>query len=222
VTIIAVVGLKHEAKIVAGPNIQAIIGGSRTSDLGKAIKLAARGDTNGVISIGIAGALAPELKHCDVVLASEIVIDDERVSTDPLWLSSIHARLSSATVGAIAGSDVVVASTLWKKALHRDTAALAVDTESHIAAIAARDLALPFAVMRVISDTADRALPPATLCAVRPDGGVSLGAVMRSVLLNPLQIPSLIQTAHDANAAFATLLRCRNLLGPRLGFPNLG
>jgi nucleoside phosphorylase len=57
-----------------------------------------------------------------------------------------------------------------KRALRAETGALAVDMESHVAARVAARRGLPFAVVRVISDSADEALPPAAQIGMKPDG----------------------------------------------------
>ena len=64
--------------------------------------------------------------------------------------------------------------------------------------------------------------PPATLVALKPNGDIALGRVMASVLRNPLQIPALIRTGRESEAAFSALLRCVEMLGPGLGCPYLG
>ena len=52
----------------------------------------------------------------------------------------------------------------------------------------AAELALPFAVLRVIADPAERALPPAALAGMRTDGGMDVGAVLASLAKSPAPI----------------------------------
>ena len=68
-------------------------------------------------------------------------------------------------------------------------------------------------MLRVISDDAGHALPPAALVAMKPDGGIALGRVLGSLLRHPLQVPGLIRTARTSGKAFRELLRCRGLCG---------
>ena len=70
--------------------------------------------------------------------------------------------------------------------------------------------------MRVITDPAERALPACAVDAMRPNGTTNIGAMIRSVLMRPREIPGLFQTALDALAARTTLVRGRHLLGPVL------
>ncbi|MDR4306209.1 hypothetical protein IHQ68_06205 [Chelatococcus sambhunathii] len=105
------------------------------------------------------------------------------------------------------GVDGIVATAAEKAALRARTGAAAVDMESHIAERVARRHGLPFAVVRAVSDDARRSLPPAALVGMRPDGGVDLGAVLRSLAKDPAQLPALIATGRDAEKAFRALLR---------------
>ena len=125
----------------------------------------------------------------------------------------LTARLSGAHVGPVVGSNTILEDADSKAALYGRSGALAVDMESHVAARFAFARGLPFAVLRVISDSAAHVLPPAALVAMKPDGGIAIGRVLRSLLRHPLQVPALIRTARGSNKAFAQLLRCRDLCG---------
>ena len=87
---------------------------------------------------------------------------------------------------------------------------------------AAAEANIPFAALRIISDEAAEALPPAAVVAMCADGSVDIGALIGSLIAKPMQIPALMRTAQNAEIAFKTLLRCRSALGPRLAFPDLG
>jgi hypothetical protein len=109
-----------------------------------------------------------------------------------------------------------------KQLLYAQTRAVAVDMESHIAAAIAAAHRIPFAAARVVIDPADRPLPPAALVGLRSDGTADVGAVFRSVLKQPSQLPALVRTALDARIASAALRRGRRVLGTGLGFPDFG
>jgi adenosylhomocysteine nucleosidase len=94
--------------------------------------------------------------------------------------------------------------------------------ESQIAAELAARHRLPFAALRVIADPVERQLPPAALVGMRQDGEIDLAAVIASLARNPTQLRALMGLAFDTKRAFAALLRCNDLLGPRLGFGDLG
>jgi hypothetical protein len=115
--------------------------------------------------------------------------------------------------------DVPIAGASEKRRLHARTGAVAVDTESHIAARIAAAHRIPFAACRAIIDSAHRDLPPAAMVGLRPDGTPDVLAVFRSVAKQPSQLPALIRTAVDARIAGAALRRGRRQLGAGLGFP---
>jgi hopanoid-associated phosphorylase len=218
--IIAVAGLERERRIVDGPGVDAIAGGGDRQRL-EALLEARAAKAHGLISIGIAGGLAPGLSAGSWVLADEVLADGRPMPTDVRWTQRLAARLPAAVRGVFLGVDAIVANSAGKADLQRTTGALAVDMESHIAARVAQRHGLPFAAARVVCDPAHRTLPPAARVAMKPDGRVDLLAVMRSLLRHPGQLPGLIQTGRDAERAFGSLLRGQRRLGPGLCGPDL-
>jgi adenosylhomocysteine nucleosidase len=221
VSVIAVVGLPREARIVGTVAVPVIAGG-RVDIVRRRIENEIPGSISGVISIGIAGALSPEMRVGDCIVAREIVVGAKRFRTDTTWSDGLAGRIPEARSGAIAGVLRPAGDRTAKALLHHATGADAVDMESGIAAEVAASRDLPFAALRIISDDAVDSLPHAALVAMKPGGGIDIGAVMGSLLTRPAQIPRLIGTARDAGRAFRVLLRCRNLLGVGLGCPYLG
>lgn len=215
--IIAAVGLERERRIVDGPGVEAIASGGDKLRL-EALLNERAAQAHGIISIGIAGGLAPALHPGDWILADSV----DGTPTDAAWTGRLAARLPDATRGPLIGADAIVASSTEKAELHRTTGALAVDMESHVAARVAQRYRLPFAAARVVCDPAHRTLPPAARVAMKPDGRVDFLAVMRSLLAHPAQLPALIQTGWDAEQAFGSLLRGQRRLGPGLCGPDLG
>jgi hopanoid-associated phosphorylase len=212
VTILAATGLQREARILASAGIEVIAGGGDHARLEVALdRLAPR--AHGIISIGIAGALAPHLRPGHWVVAGSVHDGTDHFPADPGWTRRLRAALPEAAAGTLLGTDWMVADAAAKAALHRRGGAIAVDMESHVVARVARRHALPFTVARVISDAADRTLPPAAQVGMRPDGGMDLPAVLRSLLANPLQLPALIRTGLEAEKAFRALLRGHRRLG---------
>jgi hypothetical protein len=150
----------------------------------------------------------------DCIIATEIVAGSERLGTNAEWTRELAAQVPEARLGVLAGSDVILADRVERRRLHDETAAVAVDMESHIAAKIAYDHGLPFAALRVVSDSVRQSLPPAALVAMLPNGKIDVSAVLRSVALRPIQIPMLIRTAWEAEKAFRALFRCRHVLAP--------
>jgi len=220
--LLAVTGLRREARIAESESVETISGGGDRASLERQLAVALRNNIRGIASFGVAGALFRDLRPGDCVLASRVIDGDETFVCDEAWLNAAAQRLSDAFVGTIAGSHTILADVSQKSGLFRKTGAMAADMESHVAARAARARNLPFVAIRTISDAADRALPPAALAALKPDGRLDALAIARSLLAHPAQIPNLIRTGRESEKAFAALLRCRSLLGPRLAFPYLG
>ena len=215
-SVVAVTGLAFEARIAGGVTV--ISDGQRT---GTTLNAEIERGSRGVISFGIAGGLAPHLSPGQWVVASAIVSDRDRHSTDRDWSERLLRALPGAVHATIAGSDVPVGDPRAKRALHDRTGAIVVDMESHLAARIAAAHGLPFTACRVIVDPAHRNLPPAALLSLRPDGNPDVAAVLRSVVEQPLQLPDLMRLALDATIARAALRRGRALLGPALAFPDL-
>lgn len=217
---IVVVGLAFEARIAAGPGIHVICSGDGrhlAASLAKAIRQGSRG----LISFGVAGGLAPELRPGACIVGSAIVWDRARFATHTEWSSRLLRAIPGAVRGDLLGAPRPVACPKAKRDLHLRTGAVAVDMESHIVARMAADHGLPVAAIRVVTDPAERALPNAALAAMRPDGTTDIVKMLRSMVRRPCELPSLVRTAIDARAARATLLRGRKLLGPSLGLPDV-
>ena len=210
--ILAVTWLRRECQILAGPDVEVVVGGGDARRLEAVLDQAATA-ARGIISIGIAGGLAPGLQPGRWVIASAVRDGESEVPTDPDWAERLAGRLPQAEYGVVLGVDAMAATAEQKAALRRASGAIAVDMESHVASRAARRHRLPFAVARVVSDGPHSTLQPAARVAMRADGGVDLPAVLRSLLGAPWQIPALMRTAIEAERAFRALGRGRRLLG---------
>jgi adenosylhomocysteine nucleosidase len=216
----AVTGLAFEARIVAGPGVTVICGGNH-AQLKRSLEAALRQGCRGILSFGVAGGLAPQLKPGTCVVARNIISDNGRYASHHDWTRSLLETIQGAVHGDIAGSDEVVACTRGKRTLHEKTGAVAVDMESHVAARFAAEHGVPFAALRVITDPSNRVLPPAALVATRREGTVDVPAIVWSLIANPRQVPTLIRVALDSWAARQTLVPSRRFLGPSLGLPDI-
>jgi hopanoid-associated phosphorylase len=220
-TVIAVVGLAKEARMARRAGLVPVIGAGNSKLLMRRLK-AVGPNVRGVISLGIAGALAPLPQVGDAVIASHVVTGNEHYACDPGWSRVLRTKLPEAHSVVIAGVDAPAGHIGAKKDLFRETGAHAVDMESHVAARFALERGVPFVVLRVISDDAHRTLPPAVLERLSIKGNPRYFAIMRSMMRERGQLRELIRTAGEARTAFHTLLRCLEILGPGLGCPYLG
>ena len=217
--IVAVCGMEREARIAAGASVTTVVGGS-SGRLRARLESALAG-ARGVISIGIAGALSPQLRPGDPIVAAAVLARGKRFAADAEWSARLAAQLPGAMLAPIAGTDALIATAAEKARLFEATGAYATDMESHIAAEIAESRGLPFAGLRIVADAATSDLPACASIALTPEGKVNLTAVLGSIAKRPGQIPQILRMARESKAAFAALLRCRALLGDRLLGPDL-
>lgn len=210
-------GLALEARIASGPGVRSVAGGVDRQRLARDLEAAVTAGAEAIVSFGIAGGLAPGLRAGTWIIGRGVHAAGGYRACDAAWASRLAERLHGAPVGDLAGSDHPVADADAKRALHAATSALAVDTESHVAADVAAAHGLPFAAFRVVADAAFRNLPEVALVGLDAGGTVDVAAVLRSVMRTPSQLPLLLRTAIDAQTAFAALRRGRRRLGVRFG-----
>ncbi len=191
-TVIAVTGLAREARIARRAGTTPVIGAGDEALLTRRLHEAIAAGAKGIISFGIAGALAPLLKPGDTIVATHV------------------------------GHGEIVSNVDGKKRLFAMSGAHAVDMESHIAARIAKSHGLPFVALRTISDAATRGLPTAALMPLKPNGAINLLSVLGSVATEPSQIGDLMTTGRESGKAFRALVVGRRRLGLLLGFPYLG
>jgi adenosylhomocysteine nucleosidase len=217
--VLGVSGLAFEARIAAGRDTRVICSADGRT-LPTALLCAIAGDCRGLVSFGVAGGLAPELHAGTCVVGSVIKSRATRFMTDWNWSRNLLQAIPGAVYGPIVGVSAPIAQHEAKRALHVSTGALAVDMESHVVASIAAARALPMVAVRVITDSAIRELPSFALAATRVDGTIDIAAVIRSMMKEPSELPTLLRTAFDAVIGLAALLRCRQFLGPSFALPD--
>ncbi len=122
----------------------------------------------GIVSLGLAGGLAPELRGGCVIVPRRVAGDGPLLATDP-GLRSAFAVEGAAIVSLLIAFDCIVATVAKKRALHAATNAAAVDMESGVIGAWAHSHGVPFAVVRAISDPADAELPFGIALGASPD-----------------------------------------------------
>jgi nucleoside phosphorylase len=112
-----------------------------------------------ILCVGLAGALSPELRVGDLIVASETVSEtapDEPVACSPDLVERVEnacrSEYGSCGRGRIVTVNRPAFSRKHRERLHRDAGAVAVDMETHAAGLEARKLGIPFVALRVISD----------------------------------------------------------------------
>lgn len=208
--ILIVCGLTREAARFAHPPNTMVVSGGNVRALERRLQELDPTRFRAVVSFGLAGGLDPSLSVGDVLVPAAVWTPERRYSVDPgliaLWLDrASRGTLVLRSLPLVAGVDKAVARTAEKAALRETSDAVAVDMESHVAAAYALRHGLPFGVLRVISDAANRAVPPAAIAALGMDGGIDIRAFIRSLVRGPGQMPALFRTARDGNRAFRKL-----------------
>ena len=220
-TVAAVAGFRAEARCLRGLGVGvACSGGSTERARSEAERLVAEGAA-ALVSFGLAGGLAPELRAGDLLLP-EIVRSAGSGSwpVDPIWRERVHARLAALEpkAGAVVGSERVVATASDKRALFEAVGALAVDMESHAVAAVATEAGIPFLVLRALVDPADQVVPQAAREALRPDGAIRIRATFGGIIRQPGELLAIFRLGRDAAAALRALRRAVRLAGPALEF----
>lgn len=163
-------------------------------------------------SFGVAGGLQPGLEPGTIVISDAVVpVGGERLAADAALVTRLAAP--GCVVGTIAGSDRPVGTLGAKSGLHRGLGAAAVDMESHAVAQISGAAGIPFVVVRVIADPAEREIPSAALAAMGNDGTLDIGAVLAALWHDPGQIAGMVQLARDMARASQGLRRGAALLG---------
>lgn len=206
-----IVGLRREAGLISRPFGQQpppiFCSGANPSRVAFGIAELRRQGADCLVSFGFAGGLDPSLAAGDIILADAIVtVDGRRFAVDKELTDRIRSALAESRIsyraGMIAGTDRVIASPADKRAIASATAALAVDMESHAMA-AAGDY--PIAVLRVVIDPAERAIPALVLNSLDPNGNVQSLKLIARLARQPTKILNLLALAGDSGKARRSL-----------------
>jgi len=156
-----------------------------------------------LLSCGFSGALLPEMKTGNVVMASSIVDQhDHELSLD---LNAASDPANGLYVGRILTSDAMIRTVEEKQQLAGKHAAIAVDMESLAVAQIAHDAKVRFMAVRVISDDMSADLPPEVLSVVGDTGVVRLGAAVGSIMNRPGSFKDMMHLRSNAQAAAKSL-----------------
>src|SRR5882724_11398336 len=207
---LVVVGMAFEARIASSLGVPVICGGDG-KNLTASLTRAMAAGCCGLISFGVAGGLAPNLKPGNCVVGSSIIDENDERATDARWATRLARLIPDSVQGPIVGVREPIAHSDEKRQLHEATGAIAVDMESHVVARTAVQHGVPFAAIRVVVDPVERTIPRSALAGAQPDGTIDPLAVLRALARYPGDLLGLIQMSFDARAARAMLVRGRDL-----------
>ncbi|MCF3935827.1 phosphorylase [Acuticoccus sp. M5D2P5] len=219
--VLAVCGIAGEARIAARAGVSTLAAPPHA--LGARLAAVDPASISAVVSFGLAGGLAAGVRPGDLVIAERIV-GRESFDCHPVG-ARLAASLSPRLMvhrGSIVAIDAPVLTPAEKRALAAAHGAIAVDTESHLAARFAEAHGLPFVTLRAVCDPVDQPLPPLAIHAVGANGRLDLPAIVSEIARRPGQLATLPATAWGTARAMRTLRRVSTLLGAGLGLLAIG
>lgn len=168
-----------------------------------------------VLSLGMGGALSPQLRRGDLVLCTQTHLAGKPAEGPRGALPSDRALLAAAQRAAVeAGIPFqvgdaltvaqVVARPAEKAALRSSTTLDVVEMEGYWVAAVAHRLGLPFLAVRSISDIAVDPLPELP-GLITPEGEMRVGRALLCVLRRPSLLPGLARMAIGSRRAVANL-----------------
>ncbi|MFQ5839266.1 MAG: hypothetical protein ACE5HK_00925 [Candidatus Methylomirabilales bacterium] len=163
-----------------------------------------------IVACGLAGALAPHLHLGDLVIAEQVhTMEGERIPLDLALARAAEERLTAAGLpchrGTIFTPPGILTEPAGKRAWHRLTGALAVDTESGAWARLGRERGWPLLILRSILDTATELLPRWIETLVTPEGRIAWPKVAKLLRRHPTALMSLVRMSRQRRRAIRPL-----------------
>lgn len=162
-----------------------------------------------IVSAGFAGALCPELRRNDILVADRLrTTGGEDMPVD--LPAGLAAALQHRDVhrGTLLTADCVIRVPSEKRAIGQRFGAMAVDMETFAVADVCRRRGVPFSSIRVINDTSDEVLPTDVeyLLGQKP-GAAQWGAALGAVLRRPASAKDMYQLRENALVASLRLAK---------------
>lgn len=173
-----------------------------------------------LISWGCAAGLSEQAKPGDLIIASQVIGEDEYFDADKPTATALQQLLpANLTVhdGKLFTSSTLINLSLDKQRIHQQFQADALDMESAAIAQIAQRAQLPFLVIRSIADPVNMDLPHAVSHALDSNGQVALAKLLRYLCWHPWEIKALIRLGWHFKAAQNTLkIVARELQQPKM------
>ena len=157
----------------------------------------ARRKPQGVLMLGVAGAVEPGMETGELVLAPKYALDSDgelpaATQPDAAMLEVAEAAAAEARMPATRKDsltvDHLIAEGWEREQLRQKYGVGSVNMEDHAVAAASAAADIPFLSVRVILDTAEQRLP-----GYLPGLSKSRGSIVTGVLLQPWRIPTLLR-----------------------------
>lgn len=156
-----------------------------------------------VLSVGFSGALKPEMKNGDIVVATSVCdLHGQELQNDVHFPEDPEHGLY---VGRIINTDEIVRTVDEKLKLAAQFDSLAVDLESLAVAQVCQAAQKGFMAIRAISDDCSVDLPPEIMSILGETGAVRAGAALGAVFKRPESIKEMWKMRGDASRAATRL-----------------
>lgn len=137
-----------------------------------------------IVSAGFAGALDPELRRNDVVMASEVIdLEGQRFAID-VGVPK-ESRGPQVRSGRLLTVDAIVRTAAEKAEIRARLGADLVDMETSGVASLCSERSVRFLSIRVVSDEAGVDLPPEVVSMLTRSGSYRVGAALRAIWQRP-------------------------------------
>jgi len=191
--------LKEEAapfrKMAAAASVDIIIVGIGRQNAEKSVReFLATHSPEWVLTCGFAGGLNPDLKLADVVFEFGNWQTAIGNLSEPPHVGCYEKLLAAGAEPAkIFCADRIATTVAEKKKLRDETGADAVEMESAAIQAVCAERGIPCATVRVISDTADEALPLDFNALSKPDKSLDFGKLFLAIAQSPGKIGALMR-----------------------------
>lgn len=224
-----VTGLQREADCLRvfpaadRPSVSCQGAGPQAAALAAAQLLAA--GCSALLSFGLAGGLAEDLRPGDILIAEAVVGQDGQVwPTDAAWREAIAQKLrdqgpSGVTIARLLGLHRPLLTPPEKKECGIRLAARAVDMESLAVASAAANAKASFLAVRVVIDPVDQAVPGWLAAAVDGRGKPRPSRLLAGLAQHPADLPVLLRLARNERKAMRALRDVAVDAGPLFALP---
>jgi adenosylhomocysteine nucleosidase len=152
-----------------------------------------------ILSCGLSGALLPEMKIGNIVIATSVI--DTHGHEIKIDLNMPADPAKGLYCGRVLTADALVRTVQEKQELAKQREAIAVDMESLAVAQVATEAKHGFMAVRAISDDMSADLPPEVLSVVGPTGMTRLGAAFSAAWKRPGSVKEMWQLREAANTA---------------------
>lgn len=210
----------YRLDLTDGTELVAVVSGVGRDRAAEAARWLLEQGARALVSVGIAGGLAPELRPGDIVVGDSVVDEPGtategggpgRFDTNPLLTEPARQALVDNGLEAVRGTVVTVAraelGAEGKSRLYRGHGAVAVDMESSAVARAAAGAGVPFFVLRSVCDTADRYISPHLADTLDENGRPRPLVLAARLIRRPWLVGHLFMLKREFDAAIASLGR---------------